>query len=164
MVLALALPGDFPHRELLVTMTFGVVVLSILMQGLSMGPLLRWLGLAGARTDRRDDERERGLVRAKTAALAALDKLRQDGAVHADAVVAVRDEYAGAIADAEQRIKDLPLGAEQLRKEQQAARRHMLVVEKDALLAAFRAGYLSPEVYEELLAEVDARLLELGAH
>lgn len=47
MVLVLALPRDFAHRDLLVTMTFGVVILSILLQGLSMKLLLRKLKLAG---------------------------------------------------------------------------------------------------------------------
>jgi CPA1 family monovalent cation:H+ antiporter len=51
MVLALALPADFPYRSVIVSMTFGVVVLSILVQGITVGPLLRALGLAGrART------------------------------------------------------------------------------------------------------------------
>ncbi len=48
MVLALGLPADFPNRELVVAMTFGVVLLSILGQGLTMGPLLRRLKLTGA--------------------------------------------------------------------------------------------------------------------
>ncbi len=46
MVLALALPADFPQRHAIVTMTFGVVLLSILVQGTTAGPLLRALGLA----------------------------------------------------------------------------------------------------------------------
>jgi len=165
MVLALALPRDFPHRELLVTMTFGVVILSILLQGLSMGPLLRKLGLTGLVADRRDYERERGVLRAKTAALSALDQLQKDGAVHAESVAQVRAEYGQAIVEAEQRIKDMHLKADELRgEEQQAARRHMLVVEKDAILAAFRKGTLSQEVFDELLADVDARLLNLDSH
>ncbi len=45
MVLALALPRAFPYRELIVTMTYGVVLLSIVIQGLSIGSLLRRLGL-----------------------------------------------------------------------------------------------------------------------
>ena len=46
MVLALALPHDFSHRELILHMTFGVVLLTLLVQGLSIKPLLRWVGLA----------------------------------------------------------------------------------------------------------------------
>jgi monovalent cation:H+ antiporter, CPA1 family len=46
MVLALSLPYEFPNRDLLITLTFGVVVLSILIQGLTMQRLLRRIGLA----------------------------------------------------------------------------------------------------------------------
>ena len=164
MVLVLALPKDFPHRELLVTMTFGVVILSILLQGLSMGPLLRKLGLVGVRADRQDYERERGMMRAKTAGLAALDQLLKDGAVHVDAVTGIRAEYEGAVADAEQRIKDLHLQADVLRAEEElAARRHLLLIEKDTIVAAFHKGYLSHEVLDRLMEDVDARLLALDS-
>jgi len=164
MVLVLALPKDFSHRELLVTMTFGVVILSILLQGLSMGPLLRKLGLVGVRADRQDYERERGMMRAKTAGLAALDQLLKDGAVHVDAVTGIRAEYEGAVADAEQRIKDLHLQADVLRAEEElAARRHLLLIEKDTIVAAFHKGYLSHEVLDRLMEDVDARLLALDS-
>jgi CPA1 family monovalent cation:H+ antiporter len=46
MVLALAIPRDFPQRELIVTTTYGVVLLSIVLQGMTAGPLVRALGLA----------------------------------------------------------------------------------------------------------------------
>jgi CPA1 family monovalent cation:H+ antiporter len=45
MVLALSLPATFPYRDLIISMTFGVAVLSILVHGLTMSGLLRWLGL-----------------------------------------------------------------------------------------------------------------------
>jgi monovalent cation:H+ antiporter, CPA1 family len=48
MVLALSLPERFPHRELILHMTFGVVLLTLLVQGLSIKPLLRRVGLAKA--------------------------------------------------------------------------------------------------------------------
>ena len=47
MVLALSLPADFSHRELILHMTFGVVLLTLLVQGLTIKPLLRRVGLAG---------------------------------------------------------------------------------------------------------------------
>ncbi len=48
MVLAIALPVEFPHRSLIVTMTFGVVLLSIVLQGTTAAPPLRVLRLASA--------------------------------------------------------------------------------------------------------------------
>ncbi len=46
-VLALALAPDFPYRALLQSMTLGVVLASLTLQGLSMSSLLRRSGLAG---------------------------------------------------------------------------------------------------------------------
>ena len=47
MVLALALPADFPQRALLVDMTFGVVIVSLLLQGLTIPALTdRLIGVA----------------------------------------------------------------------------------------------------------------------
>ena len=159
MVLALALPKDFPFRELLLTMTFGVVILSILIQGLSMGPLLKRLGLTGERVDRQDYERDRIALRAKSAALVSLDELVKSGIVQAEVAAELREEYAQAAAEAEQRIKNLHLQAAELRAEERvAARRHLLIVEKDAVLSAYRQGHLSQEALDALLSDLDARL------
>jgi CPA1 family monovalent cation:H+ antiporter len=49
MVLALSLPADFPQRNLLIAMTFGVVVISILLQGLTIAPMLRRLRISDDR-------------------------------------------------------------------------------------------------------------------
>jgi len=46
MVLALSLPFALPNRDLLITITFGVVLLSIVVQGLTMPALIRRLRLA----------------------------------------------------------------------------------------------------------------------
>jgi CPA1 family monovalent cation:H+ antiporter len=162
MVLALALPKDFPFRDVLLTMTFGVVILSILIQGLSMGRLLRWLKLVGVRAERQEYECERAALRAKSAALAALSGLVKDGNVSAEIAARLKDEYASATADIEQRIKGLHLQAAELQAEEEhAARRHLLIVEKDAVLSAYHQGHLSQEALDLLLADVDARLHDL---
>ena len=51
MVLALSLPAEMPQRGLIVEMTVGVVVLSILVQGLTAAPLLRHFGVQEKRAD-----------------------------------------------------------------------------------------------------------------
>jgi CPA1 family monovalent cation:H+ antiporter len=51
MVLALTLPDDFAHKDVVVTVTFGVVVLSIVVNGLTIGPVIRRLGIGGETTE-----------------------------------------------------------------------------------------------------------------
>jgi CPA1 family monovalent cation:H+ antiporter len=75
MVLVLSLPQDFLHRDLLISITFGVVIISILLQGLTISPLLHWLGLATAANKRIEMEVERGRIRAANAALTNLEHL-----------------------------------------------------------------------------------------
>ena len=75
MVLVLALPKDFPHRDLMVSMTFGVVIVSILAHGLTMSPLLRWLGIMRGHKERVEYELMRGKLQAAYAALEELDRM-----------------------------------------------------------------------------------------
>jgi len=49
LALALGLPPDMPHANEIVRVTFAVVAFSVFVQGLTMGPLLRWLGEVPAR-------------------------------------------------------------------------------------------------------------------
>ncbi len=44
---ALSLPDGFPYRSELLAMTYGAVLFTLLAQGLTVGPLVRWLGLGG---------------------------------------------------------------------------------------------------------------------
>ena len=49
LALALSLPAELPLRNEIVVVTFGVVAFSIIVQGLTMPLLLRWLGFLPAR-------------------------------------------------------------------------------------------------------------------
>lgn len=51
MVLVLSLPENIAGKEALIAMTFGVVVLSVLVQGSTMGPLVKLLGLVDKRSE-----------------------------------------------------------------------------------------------------------------
>jgi CPA1 family monovalent cation:H+ antiporter len=51
MVLVLSIPDSIAGKDALIAMTFGVVVLSVLIQGSTMGPLVKALGLVEIRTE-----------------------------------------------------------------------------------------------------------------
>lgn len=162
MVLVLALPGDFPHRHLLVTMTFGVVLVSLLLQGLTMGPLLRRLGIVGTRAESEVYDRLRGGRRAAAAALRSLEEMVSAGHVHAEIASPLRASYEAAIAEADTAIRDLHLEtSDLLAKETTALRRALLLVEKDTVLEEQRQGLFGAAAVEQLLADVHARIADL---
>lgn len=162
MVLALALPRELPHRELIVTMTFGVVVLSILGQGLTMAPLLRRLGLVAAGTDRVRYEVVRGEQRATTAALAALEQAARGGGLSEQLLADLRGEYQQRLAASDEHLREMHLADEALRREERhGLARQLLLVEKDAAMLAHREGAIGADAVEEILRDVDARLVAL---
>jgi monovalent cation:H+ antiporter, CPA1 family len=157
MVLVLSLPRNFPHRDLLVTITFGVVLISILLQGLTMPPLLRWLGIIKWDEGHAAVELAQGKLMAAHAGLEALDRMTYGIST---AVPQLREEYKEKIKNIEQDIGEMEPDLDQLMdQEERWARRHLLLVEKNRIIDAFQEGRLSQQVYEKLLADIDARLL-----
>lgn len=162
MVLVLALPADFPHRQLLVNTTFGVVVLSILIQGLSMAPLLRRLGVVGIADEHRAYELKRGTIFAANAALGELERMGRERIFHPEVLASLRADYERQVAEAEAGIGDLHLEQTKLREEERfGARRHLLLIEKDQVIHAFHKGLIGQEAYERLVEDIDARLTQL---
>jgi CPA1 family monovalent cation:H+ antiporter len=162
MVLVLGLPATFPFRDLLITMTFGVVVLSILLQGLTMAPLLRRLGVVRAHATREAYERARGELQVANAALAELEGMSRTRLTSDDVAAEIRAGYEARIRRAESAIRALHLERHELRDEEaHRTLRHLLLLEKDQLRSALRTGVIGDEAYGTLVADADARLVRL---
>ncbi|MEW5854782.1 MAG: Na+/H+ antiporter [Myxococcota bacterium] len=163
MVLVLGLPQDFPHRVLLVNMTFGVVLLSILLQGLTMAPLLRRLKIVGVRSDEQQRyELERGRLKAAGAGLEEVERMRREHAAPSAVLDGLEAEYRRQVEQADAVLKSLHLERAEIRhEEERAARRRVLVAERDAALQAAQKGVVGSEALDSLLADIDARLTSL---
>jgi Na+/H+ antiporter len=163
---ALALPqvvdagGSFPAREEVVLVALLVVIVTLVVQGLTLAPLIRRLGVASDADVQADVRRLHRL-----AAEAALEQLRQvDDAppeVH-DAVIrqyesrlgyrrSVQDLIEGEAGgeDAGRRLRDLLTLASD--------------AEREAVLAARRRGDVSPAAADDVLFDVEARALRYGS-
>ncbi|MEJ2724734.1 MAG: Na+/H+ antiporter [Deltaproteobacteria bacterium] len=162
MVLALSLPLDFPHRDLLVTMTFGVVIMSILIHGLTVSKFLKWLGIVTGQEAREAYEFLKGKLRAADAALADIEKLGRGPLKDESVLSDLKREYETMMKRDEEQLNSLRIDREQLRREEiQRAKRQLLLAERKHILEAFHQGMLSQRVYENLLQDVDARFLRL---
>jgi monovalent cation:H+ antiporter, CPA1 family len=158
MVLVLSLPKTLPDRELLISMTFGVALLSILVQGLTMSGL----GIVRAATDRAAHEMRTGRLQAAGAALSEIERMSQLRAASPEILDALRMEYSNLAQHAEEELRTLSLNSRELQdSDRQRVRRHLLDIERDRVTQALQHGSLGRESHERLLADIDARLLAL---
>ncbi len=164
MVLALALPPMLAQRDLLITVTFGVVLLSILLQGLSMGPLLRRLGVVKRHEARQQYQLKRGELRMAQAALGEIDHMERLHSASAGVLRDLREEYETRANDTAAAVEALQLEQDDLRAEEAiGARRQVLLAEKEAVLADFHRGTMSSDAYDSLMGSIDARLASLDS-
>lgn len=162
MVLVLGLPQGLPHRDLLVTMTFGVVIVSILVQGLTMGPLLRFFKLVGVRPAEGEYDRLKGQARGAAAALNELGVMEREGVLSPAVAQQLRADFEARQVSARTAINELQLKAEDLvEAERRSALRRALYAEKDALQQERLAGRIGAESFDALMADVDARLVQV---
>jgi CPA1 family monovalent cation:H+ antiporter len=98
LVLAAAIPtvtatgAPFPGRDVIIAITFAVILVTLLGQGFTLAPLLRWLRV---RETGEQEEREEIAARLRTAeaALARLDELGGESWMHPDALSHTRERY-----------------------------------------------------------------------
>jgi CPA1 family monovalent cation:H+ antiporter len=89
---ALALPADFPQRDLILFLTFAVILVTLVLQGLSLPYLIRLLRLGDDGTQEREELTAR--LEAADAALARLDELAEEEWTREDTVERMRGLYA----------------------------------------------------------------------
>ncbi|MCR4400155.1 MAG: Na+/H+ antiporter [Syntrophomonadaceae bacterium] len=162
MALVLGLGKSFPYREQLVMLTFGVVLFSLLVQGLSMRRLLRALGLSQAPSPVVEHGRLTSQILAARAALESLEDLRRRRVVSPATYDGLVESYRARLQELEARVEAMHLSDAELRAAQEnEARRIALLAEKSALREAERTGLLDEEQLRELVADIDRRLESL---
>lgn len=160
LALALSLPRTLDDRAWIQIATFGVVLVSLLGQGLTM-PLL--LAQAGFRGDRvRQHERHLARLQAYSRALSTIEAERQRGRVLPDVADAIREEYEQAIEAERAALSAEGIDRDTIRRRQLlAARRHALMIQRDTFVELRREGRLGTDAFTELSASVNSELEEL---
>ena len=162
MALVLGLPDNFPLRDTIRVVTFGVVLFSLMVQGLTIGNLLQKLQL----TEKAHEETAyNGLLSEKSACHAAvreLERLHGKSAITQQVFETIEAEYQARLQHLEAEMETLHRQHHSLQEQQMdEARRAALVAEKSALREAEHSGLLDPEHQRFLVQELDARLAEV---
>ncbi len=166
---ALAIPletdagAPFPDRDLILFITFAVIVATVVGQGLTLPALLERLGLA---EDTEDEEREelRGRIASASAALQRLYELEAEGWVPKDTVERVRGMYefrqqrfaerAGKVADT---------GIEDRSMTYQRLMHQLFDAQRQELLRMRNEGEVSADVMRSIERELDLEESRLDA-
>ena len=92
LAVALALPLDFEQRDLLIFLTFAVIFVTLVLQGLTLPPLIRWLGVIDDGTQESHEELKARLVATK-AALARIEELKAEDWTRDDTLERMQQQY-----------------------------------------------------------------------
>jgi CPA1 family monovalent cation:H+ antiporter len=160
LALALSLPPAIgPARSTVLVMTFGVVLFTLLGQGLSMDPLIKRLGLIERSEAQIEYERRHARALAARAGVDHLSRLHRDGLISShtwEELNPILRERVEALTNAVQEV--LHEDPELEREEYVTSRREMLRAQRNTLASLRRTGVISDVSYEDLVTEVDAAL------
>jgi len=157
MALALSLPREVPHRDLILTMTFGVVAFSIIVQGMTIKPLLNFLGIKAEVENDYDRVKVRHV--ALTAGQRELDTLLADHLITKPVHDRLSRDLDAQVRQVQADIAALQLENTQIAAEElQMAAARIIQAEKSAIQKSANSGMISLHTAEEMLAEADRRL------
>ena len=162
LALALSLPVTFGEdRFLMRTMAFGVVLFTLLVQATTIRPLIRRLKISTRNRAQSEYEKRHARLTALRASERHLQRLVQEGLISLHTWEALRprlEEQNAMLADA---LREILYVEPALQTEEvDIARREILRSQRSALMGLRRDGVISEDVFEELVAEVDAMLTE----
>jgi Na+/H+ antiporter len=157
---ALALPLEtdagtpFPQRDLLIFITFAVVVVTVVGQGLTLPALIRVLRIRDDDGDEREELRAR--LTAAKAALDEIDRLGEEGSVREDTLERMRGLYRYRKRRFAARAgKGEDDGYEDRSLSYQQAVRRVLDAQREAIVGLRSAGHISNEVMHRVERELD---------
>jgi hypothetical protein len=163
---ALALPlttasgAAFPFRNEIILVTFAVILVTLVLQGLTLTPMIRLLELGEDRTLELEEARAR--EEAAQAAMTRLAELATASWPRREDVERMRATYTQRI----QRASPIRLDADMDTARKQAAFRRLryetLSAERRALIALRDRGAISDEVLHRLEQELDVEAMRIG--
>ena len=157
LALVLTLPLDFPHHGQILAMTFGVVAFSIVLQGLTVAPLMRRLGIEMGQEDDYDKIKVRRM--AITSELQELDRMQRADLISPPTFEKLRSELDSKLQQVHSRMDTLYSALpERADQELQEARVHLIHAEKTAVQRALSEGLISLHTAEEMLERADDEL------
>ncbi|MBI3927935.1 MAG: Na+/H+ antiporter [Armatimonadetes bacterium] len=157
MALAIGLPLDVDWRENMILMTFGVVIMSLFLQGLTISPLMRRLHIGSTPSAVLDYERTLGRLLVHERACQELERQRARYHITEEVHEALIGPHRAAMDELGKKLRELGNDQPEIREElMRDARHNVSVAQMSTLYDAHTRGMISAEVLDELVAELAA--------
>jgi monovalent cation/hydrogen antiporter len=151
---ALALPEALPERDLIVFLTFAVILATLVGQGLTLPWLIRVLRVEDDGSADREDAKAR--IKAAEAAIARLEELAAESWVREDTAERLRGLYSFRSNRFRARYSgDDGDGVEERSAAYQRLRYELLEAERQAVLALRNEGVITEEVMQRVQRDID---------
>ena len=157
LALPFALPDgeDFPYRDLILFVSFGVIFITLVGLGLGLPPVVRWLGVAQAGRDEHIAEHESEIEarrEALAAALKSLDAITDDRELSDEVVKLLRSRHE---IRANQLPDSLDPDAHDVSAAGTALTRELISAERKFIHALLRDGKITDEIRRRIERDLD---------
>ena len=158
----LANGADFPQRNLIIFLTFSVILVTLVLQGLTLPPLIRALGLADATgRNKEEDEARRQMIAAALAQLRA--EQERDGEQFHDVYEEIEERYRhrlGALQEAKRDSAGHESAAHVSRYKELL--RQLMRIERHTAVSLRNQGRLNDQVLRRIEHELDLGEMRLS--
>ncbi len=157
---ALAIPlatdtgTPFPYRDLVLFVTFGIIVVTLMGQGLLLPTVIRWLGLGSHAADERESERKAEFAARSGAvklAQSRLEQLAADRQISPEVLAVLRAQHdyrAGRLPDPPSDRHNIAWAAADLRSE-------LIAAEREYIYRLLQEGQITDEARRRIERELD---------
>jgi CPA1 family monovalent cation:H+ antiporter len=165
---ALAIPfvladyTPFPGRDLILLLTFCVIFGTLVVQGLTLRPLVGWLKIVDDHAAEKEERLAR--LRANEAALSRIEELGLATAARAETVDRLRSEYADRIRQLSKDISHEEGGRHLYSKDFENLAREALETERDTVIGLRNEDTINDEVLRRIQHDIDLAEARLQRH
>lgn len=162
MVLALSIPHHFEFRELLIALVFGVVFLSIFIQGLSMPFVLQTLKLVSSVNEIKEYEQLDTKIELFNNSLEKIDKLQAGHRISKKIADTLRAKIQEELDQLNRQLQQIETSEDVIFEEKMLkTKREILMSQIQSLIDMYHNGAITFDAFRALRADFDIKLLEL---
>jgi Na+/H+ antiporter len=164
---ALAIPfvlangQPFPGRNLILLLTFCVIFGTLVLQGLSLSPLVRWLKVVDDRVSEKEERMAR--LKANEAAMARLEEMKSSNHIRPETVERLRTEYADRIRQLRNEPSQEEGGTRLFSRDFEELAREALETERQTVIQLRNEEQLDNQAFRRIQRDIDLAEARLQA-